>query len=89
MDLILAFAKMFGLLTVFALPLFFIYSQGHAYSDSALAKYFLGNMGGASVYCAQFPIQQGTAQIACPAGTHFEARDAQLGILNSAFEDFS
>ena len=88
-DLIAAFLRMFSLLTVFALPLFWVYSGGSYHAENPLVTYSLGSLGGASVYCAQFPLAKARAEIACPSGTHFDARYAQFGVLNSAFEDYS
>lgn len=49
-------AKMFGMITLFCIPVYMIYSQNEAKTFEggaayALNKFTLGNLGGASVQC--------------------------------------
>lgn len=63
MDLNWYFLRVFSWLALVAVPLFYIYStQGHTFTDNFMGvvsypQVFLGNLGGASVYCAHFLLE--------------------------------
>ena len=89
MDIVLNLSWMFLLLTIFSLPLFYIYSQGTIFSETVLAKYYLGNMGGATVFCNQYRLGRGVAHLTCPTGTLIDTRQVVFGVMNSEFLEFT
>lgn len=92
MEIVLAFCKMFAMLTLASLPLYIIYAQGGFYDEGSgmtshyITQFFLGNMGSSSMFCDQFRMGRGHAELSCPAGTHLQASHAVFGILSNEFE---
>lgn len=60
-----------------------------AYSDSLaypITQFMLGNLGGANMFCHQFLLQKGHADISCPTGHILDTKHAVFGLISSDLE---
>ena len=87
-------ARIFGFISLLAMPLFIIYAsgvsgQGGAFSEDnsyLLSKFTLGNMGGSSVYCGQYRLGKREADVSCPIHTVIDIDNAVFGVISADFE---
>ena len=84
---------MFILITIFASPLFVIYTSGQDVSQEAgnmtLRKFavtMLGNFGGSTVKCSKSPIKENQLSISCPIETNINFDNADYGIISMSDE---
>jgi hypothetical protein len=84
---------MFILITIFASPLFVIYSSGQDVSQESgnmtLRKFavtMLGNFGGSTVKCSKSPIKESQLSILCPIETYINFDEADYGIISMSDE---
>ena len=90
-DILLSLCTMFCMISIAAIPIFFIYSsmgQG-TYSDEKsypISKFLLGNMGGASVFCHSGLMEKSHMDLSCPTGTFFDGSKALFGLISTEHE---
>jgi hypothetical protein len=76
---------MFLFITIFFIPLFYIYSSHEAYYDQKswpISRLMLGNLGGSSIFCQQIRMGKGTFTVSCPIGSYIKHDKALFGIIN-------
>jgi hypothetical protein len=88
-DLLSYMSIMFVIVTIFALPIMKIYSSHDGFSEHdnyPLSKFSLGNLGGSSVFCGQYRIGKGEADISCPKNTIIDTSNAVFGVMSVDLE---
>ena len=79
-------------ISVFIVPLFYLYSQGQQYEHvlfSPLLNFMLGNLGGASMFCQSVRIDLGRMNAHCPIDSVFDAKNAVFGLMSNQLNDFT
>lgn len=79
-DILFNFIWTFTLFTILALPAFYMYSDGSAYSNQIAAlkgfeELSIGNLGYSSVQCSSVPLTVGQITLSCPYGNIGEIHD--------------
>lgn len=86
-DFLSYFAKMFVLITIFALPIYYTYGiKGWYFSGQRsypISRWSLGNMGGISTFCDQIRVGKREVDIGCPPGTIYDTEDLHMGMIPS------
>jgi hypothetical protein len=85
-------SKMFMWLTVFAIPIFYIYQSGRHFSGSKsypISRFFVGNFGGSSMFCKQTRLAVGKMAMTCPLGTVLETDKVVFGVISNEFASFT
>ena len=74
-DILKSLAAMFFFISIIAIPVLLIYSSGSQYKDyksHPISQFFIGNIGGASVFCRANRIGNGFITAHCPGNTVLE-----------------
>lgn len=77
---------MFFLIFLFSLPTFYIYSNGERYEGYELQpvlQFFIGNLGGSTVFCRSTRMGFGEIEAVCPPDTVFDANKAVFGVMSN------
>ena len=77
------------MISILIIPIAFIYSRGRHYEGEFDPLYvnnlYMGNMGGASIFCSQIPLKDNNFEINCPKGTTVSTKHAIFGIMSNQF----
>jgi len=82
---------MFMWITVFAIPIFYIYQSGRHFQGQksyAISQFFAGNFGGSTMFCKQSRLVLGKMTMQCPMGTVLETDKAVFGVISNEFRSF-
>lgn len=76
-------------ITIFVIPLFYIYASGKHYGDSnPLDKLYIGNFGASTMFAKAVPLVNERMHLRCPKGTVLDTDNAHFGILSNEFKSF-
>ncbi len=84
-DILYSLSLMFVCITIFCLPVYWIYSSGTAFSQQRsflVSKFSIGNLGGSSVVCDSTKMWKQHADISCPYGTFIDTNVAEIGMIS-------
>lgn len=84
-----SFRLMFMMITLFCLPLYFIYGTSiglKGWKSFVIGRWTLGNLGGASMMCKHQVLTKGAIGLLCPPNSLIDARNAVFGVLSAQFD---
>ena len=91
-DILASVSKMFFWVTLFAIPIYYIYGiYGSYFSDMAsypISRWFAGNFGGSNMFCKQVRLSIGRLEAKCPSGTVMDTDHAVFGVMSNEFASF-
>lgn len=76
-DMLGSLSFMFFCISIFSLPIFYLYGSHRAFSDYRtfqIARYTIGNMGGSSIFCQQSRWGKNEFTITCPNESIIDSR---------------
>lgn len=85
-EILMNLTTLFTLIGLFSLPVLYYYSSGINYSDYdtwPILQFFIGNIGGSTVFCKTTRMGFGEIQASCPPNTYFDANKAVWGIMSN------
>ena len=87
-DVLSKLSRMFLLITLFSIPLFYIYYTGRHYDrdGNPVAKTTIGNFGAATMFCKATRMGVKSMDIYCPPSTVMDKRNIQFGMMSSEFQ---
>ena len=71
-DVLDSLSKMLLAITIFMIPVFYMYSMGQAYNDQRshiISQFMMGSLGGAGTRCIHSRMNEGNTELYCPHGT--------------------
>lgn len=89
-DMLSSLSYMFVMITIFCLPIYYMYASHGAFSDYrsfSIAKYMLGNLGGSSVFCEQYHMNRGQYTISCPPESYIDTNNLIFGMISDEIVD--
>jgi len=91
-QILASISKMFMWMTIFAIPVFYIYQSGRHFKGAksyAFSQFFAGNFGGSSMFCKQTRLTIGKMNLVCPMGSVLETDKAVFGVISNEFASFT
>ena len=80
---------MFILISLFCIPLFYIYGSGSGlkgWKSFPVTRFTLGNLGGSSTMCKHQILARGHIRLFCPPTSVIDGNNAAFGLLSNQFE---
>jgi len=77
---------MFILISLFCLPLFYIYGSGSGlkgWKSFPVTRFTLGNLGGSSTMCKHQILARGHIRLFCPPTSVIDGNNAVFGLLSN------
>ena len=87
-----AISMMFIAISLCALPVFWIYSQGRSFEGYAMqpvAQFFIGNAGASATACRQSRVGEGFIDVSCPSSNILDGKSAVFGFISTEFARFT
>lgn len=81
-----SFRRMFIMITLFCLPLFFIYGSSiglKGWKSFVIGRWTMGNLGGASMICKHQVLTKGQIRLLCPPNSVIDASNTVFGVLSN------
>lgn len=91
-DMLSSLSYMFIMITIFCLPIFYLYGEHHAFADYKsfqIARFTMGNMGGSSIFCQQFHMSRGSFTANCPLESYMDTDKVMFGMMSADTKDKS
>jgi hypothetical protein len=85
-EVLMNISQLFFLMAIFALPVLYIYSSGVRYSSYEtwpILQFFIGNVGGSTVFCKTTRMGFGEMEAACPPNSFFDTSKAVWGVMSN------
>lgn len=88
-DILQSLSKMFLMMTLFSIPLFYVYGKGGFYINQGIVnKFFIGNFGATTMFAKANRFTARHMEIQCHTGMVLDAKNVQFGIMSKEFQSF-
>lgn len=89
-EIVESLSKMFMAITLFAIPIFYIYVTGNYYGEKTnfITKSFFGNFGASKMLTKEARFASGHISLRCPGGTVLDTDNAHFGIMSNEHQSF-
>jgi len=85
-DMLSSLSLMFLTITLFCIPVFYLYGSHYAFEDFKsfpIARFTLGNMGSSSIFCQQNRLGKDIFTVTCPNESVIDAENLMVGMISA------
>jgi len=89
LDMLKSLSGLFIMITIFCIPLFYIYGTGEAFSNERsfpVSRFMLGNIGASTMACVHESMRDGKLELTCPPGSFHDSSHATFGMISSEID---